>query len=252
MDCDRIEREEVIEKYLAGRLDRAGQEEFEDHFFGCPKCREKLETARLLQEKLWEQGEAFRPPAAEPRRAAVRRRAWAYSVAAVAVIMVIASVPWWRLGGPGRPPAATIGQSSSLTMLARFDPPLYVPAALRGLADEAAERFHLGMKSYLDGRYGEAIPDLRAAAGLDPQRAGSRFFLGISLLLTGKTDEGVEELRRTISLGDSPYLEEAHFYLAKAYLRKGDSGAAKRELNWVVDRGGRLKEEAARILTQLR
>jgi hypothetical protein len=39
--------------------------------------------------------------------------------------------------------------------------------------------------------------------------------------------------------------------VAKAYLGKGDVGGAKEELNWVLERGGNLKEETARILVQL-
>jgi tetratricopeptide (TPR) repeat protein len=116
-------------------------------------------------------------------------------------------------------------------MLARFDPPSYIPPALRGAEDEATERFRTGMRHYQDGNYGEAIPEIRAAAALDPQRAGIRFFLGICLLMTEQTDAGIKELRETIALGESAYLEEAHFYLAKAYLGRGEMGAAKEEFN---------------------
>ena len=34
-------------------------------------------------------------------------------------------------------------------------------------------------------------------------------------------------LQATIALGDSPYLEDAHWYLAKAFLRRKDLGAAE-------------------------
>ncbi len=54
-----------------------------------------------------------------------------------------------------------------------------------------------------------------------------------------------------VELGDSAYLEEAHLYLAKAYLGKGDRGGAKEELNWVLERGDSLKEDASQILAQL-
>jgi tetratricopeptide (TPR) repeat protein len=251
MDCDRIERGEIVEKYLTGRLDRAGQEEFEAHYFSCSKCLQKLQVSRLLQEKLWEQGEKILPKTQKPYRVWIKRRAWAVSAAAVALVVVGVAL-WWQFMGPGRAPAGTEETPFSLMMLARIEPPSYIPPALRGAEDEAAERFRIGMKHYQDGLYGEAVPDLRAAAELNPERAGIRFFLGICLLLTEKTNEGIEELRKTISLGDSVYLEEAHFYLAKAYLGKGDVGAAKAELNWVQEKGSNLKEEAAQILAQLR
>jgi len=250
MDCELVEREEIIEKYLTGRLARAEQEEFETHYFSCSKCLQRLQVSRLLQEKLWEQGEKNLPPTEKRHSIWTGRRAWVVSAAALALIVAAAAL-WWQFSGPGRPRAGTEGTPSSLIMLARIEPPSYIPPALRGAEDEATERFRLGMKLYQDGRYGEAIPDLRAAAGLDPDRAGIRFFLGTCLLLTEKTNEGIEELGRTILLGDSAYLEEAHFYLAKAFLAKGDVGGAKKELNWVLERDGSFKEEAARILAQL-
>jgi tetratricopeptide (TPR) repeat protein len=250
MDCNQIERDDIIEKYLTGRLDGAEQEEFEVHYFGCSKCRERLEVSRLLQEKLWEQGEKILPQMKKPSGARIRRRAWAISAAAV-VLIVAAAALWWQFMGPGRAPAGTKEIPSSLIMLARIEPPAYIPPALRGARDDAAERFRLGMMNYVEGRYGEAIPDLRAAAELNPNRAGIRFFLGICLLLTEQTDAGIEELKATIGLGDSAYLEEAHFYLAKAYLRKGDTGGAKEELDWVLKSGSNLKEESAQILAQL-
>jgi len=251
MNCDQIEQEELIEKYLTGRLERADQEEFEAHYFSCPKCLQKLQVSRLLQEKLWEKGETILPRSPRPHRVRVGRRAWAVSAAAV-VISVAAVALWWQFGRPDRPQAGPKGTSSSLRLLARIEPPLYVPPTLRGAADEATELFRLGMGLYQEGRYEEATPDLRAAAGLDPERAGTRFFLGICLLLTEKTNEGIEELRKTVSLGDSAYLEEAHFYLAKAYLGKGDAGRAKEELNWILENGSNLKEEAASMLAQFR
>jgi tetratricopeptide (TPR) repeat protein len=250
MDCGHIERDDIIEKYLSGRLGAAEQEEFEVHYFSCAKCRERLQVSRLLQEKLWEHGDKILPRRKASHRAWVRRRVWVFSAGAVALIVAAAAL-WWQFMGPGRGAAGMKEIPSSLIMLSRFEPPTYIPPALRGAKDDAAERFGLGMTNYVEGRYGEAISDLRAAAGLNPNRAGIRFFLGICLLLAEQTDAGIEELKAAIGLGDSAYLEEAHFYLAKAYLGKGDIGGAKRELNWVLESGSNLNGEANRILAQL-
>jgi tetratricopeptide (TPR) repeat protein len=251
MDCRFIEREDLIEKYLTGKLSPAHQNEFEAHCFGCPRCLQELQFVRMLQAKLWEKGES----ALFAERASVspgrRRGALAWVGAAVA-LLVVGAVLWRQFGASGNRSAGEGGDRRSLGALARFEPPPYLPLAMRGVVDEAAERFRAGMGHYLDGRYGEAIPELRAAAAIAPQRAGTRFFLGICLLLAGKTDEGIEELGRTVSLGESAYLEEAHFYRAKAFLAKGDAGAARSELAWVFGKGGDLKDEAARLLAQLR
>jgi TolA-binding protein len=78
-----------------------------------------------------------------------------------------------------------------------------------------------------------------------------KFFLGICFLLSGQTDEGIAELKKTIAIGDSAYLGEAHFYLAKGLLRQGDIKGARQELKAAAEPGGSLGEEAARLLTQL-
>jgi ferric-dicitrate binding protein FerR (iron transport regulator) len=107
MNCDQIERDEIIENYLTGRLDRVAQEEFEAHWFGCRECSRKLQVSRMLQEKLWEKGDRILPPRQKPARVRVPggRRAWAYSAAAAVLIIAAAAVLWWQFRGPGRPHA---------------------------------------------------------------------------------------------------------------------------------------------------
>jgi tetratricopeptide (TPR) repeat protein len=136
-------------------------------------------------------------------------------------------------------------------VLARVEPPPYVPVTLRGGVDEATERFQTAMKQYGKGNYAGAIPGLRAAAELNPKAANSRFFLAICLLLTGQTDSAIAGLQQVLALGDTPYLEEAHFYLAKAYLGKGSLTAAHDELERTIRLQGRLESEARQLLKQV-
>jgi tetratricopeptide (TPR) repeat protein len=143
------------------------------------------------------------------------------------------------------PPAVSLG------VLARVEPPVYFPAALRAPSGAAAERFRAGMARYVEGRYAAAIPDLRAATILGPRVAQYAFFLAICELLTDQVDSAITGLQQTFALGDSPYVEEAHFYLAKAHLRRGDIPAARLELQRTTERRGRLEESARSLLVQL-
>jgi len=68
------------------------------------------------------------------------------------------------------------------------------------------------------------------------------------LLLTGEPEAAIAQLRRTIALGESPYLEEARFYLAKAYLRRGELQAAESELRKTVELRGDREKEARELL----
>jgi tetratricopeptide (TPR) repeat protein len=75
--------------------------------------------------------------------------------------------------------------------------------------------------------------------------------MGACYLLTGNEKEAIASLNKTVSLGETPYLEDARFYLAKAYLRSRDITAAQRELEKVVELEGDRGSEARQLLQQL-
>jgi tetratricopeptide (TPR) repeat protein len=86
----------------------------------------------------------------------------------------------------------------------------------------------------------------------NPQNASFIFYLGACYLLAGQTDPAIVSFRQTVSLGDPAYSESAHFYLAKAYLRKKEVPRAKNELQKTVQLHGSLESDAGEILRQLR
>jgi tetratricopeptide (TPR) repeat protein len=139
----------------------------------------------------------------------------------------------------------------ALSLLASVEPPAYIPLSLRGPRNEAAARFDAAMRRYVARDYAGAIPDLSAAARLSPSAPHVSFFLAICQLLTDQLDVAVAGLQNTIVLGDSPYLEEAHYYLAKARLRQGDVRAAQTELKRTIELRGQLEADARRLLAQV-
>jgi tetratricopeptide (TPR) repeat protein len=138
-----------------------------------------------------------------------------------------------------------------MSELAQFQPPGYVASTLRGADNDANGEFREAMKYYIRGEYASSIPILIAASQLDPKAANISFFLGICYLLTGHTDAGIQALRKTLALGDSPYLEEAHFYLAKALIRDGDLNGARSQLRETIQLRGDVEQKAQRLLRQL-
>ncbi len=84
-----------------------------------------------------------------------------------------------------------------------------------------------------------------------PTRRSTTFFLGVCELLTNQVDVAVADFERAIALGESPFLEEAHFYLAKARLRQGKLSAARDELTRTIETHGRLEDEARQLLAQV-
>jgi tetratricopeptide (TPR) repeat protein len=269
MDCGRVMREEVLEGYLAGRLSDEDRDAFEQHYFECSRCFRDLQVLRAAQGELQRAGSGLR---AGTRRPVL---AWASAAALAAVVVLAVSVVMWsrpaepppQVGSAGTEPQSgphtsestapsrgsepTVAPAPSLSQLARVEPPRYEPLTLRGARDKATTRFQAGMEHYQKADYRDAVTELRAAASLEPGAPHICFFLGISYLLAGQNRGAVEWLNATIALGDSAYLEEAHFYLAKAYLRQEDPGAAATHLKRVVQLRESRSGEARQLLTQL-
>jgi TolA-binding protein len=267
MDCTIAARDALLEGYVSGALTEQDRDAFEEHYFGCARCFDELQTLQAIRDEL-------------PRAIAVTEgRQWmagwpAAAAVAAAVVLAVGAALSMRPAAPDPPATAArqaplqaqppvppsptpapdttpLAAGPSIAQLARFEPPRYEPMTLRGTPDEATARFQRGMEHYRKADYARAAADLRVAADLDAEAAHSRFFLAISHLLLKQDDAGIERLRATIALGDSPYLEEAHFYLAKAFLGRQDSRAAATELKKLIQLGGSRTNEARRLLAQI-
>jgi Flp pilus assembly protein TadD len=107
------------------------------------------------------------------------------------------------------------------------------------------------MDAYSRGDYTGAIPGLEEAVRADPASPTARFFLAVSYLQLDRRAEAIGHLRGVIQAGESPYLEDALFFLAKAAIRSGDLEAARDELRRVVALDGERREEASRLLQEL-
>ena len=82
MDCQRIAGEELVEKYLNGRLEPAEQDAFETHLLECQQCLERTETLQMAHASLTERAHAIRMLPSKP----VRHLQWAWVAIAAAVI----------------------------------------------------------------------------------------------------------------------------------------------------------------------
>ncbi len=130
--------------------------------------------------------------------------------------------------------------------LAAFRAPEYVREAA------APKDFQKAMQRYAMQDFAGAIPGLQAAAKASPSFIASRFYLGICWLLTGNTISGIQELRMITEAGASPYLEPAHFYLAKGLIAEHDISRARTQLESVVALHGDLEKQAEALLAEIR
>ena len=213
--CDEFAAGFVTERYVAGKLSESETEAFEEHLLVCDRCQGEVTLAVAVREALPE-GEADEEPAG------VRRLPWrgagigfTLAAAAVATILIL---PSERVSGP----IAELGRVTQ--------PPIYLGVPVRQAPARPDSVFDAAMSAYTAGDYGEANSDLEAAlaAGADP--APAHFFRGASLLMLDRDREAVGAFEAVIAAGDSPYLAEANYYLAKALLRLGYADGALAQL----------------------
>ena len=207
LSCRDVAERGLVERYVARRLSEAdGLSEFEAHLVGCRRCQEDVRLAMTVRTEL-----AARRP----------RRLWPLWLG-LAAAAGIAGVVVLRGKGPD---VRTLGTVR--------DAPLYLGVAVRAAPTPADSLFERAMTAYTGGNYGAAATELARALAAGSDSAPALFFLGASELMTGRPAAAADALRRVIALGDTPYLPEAHYYLAKALLHAGDGDAALRELGAV-------------------
>jgi tetratricopeptide (TPR) repeat protein len=261
--CERVLQDDLAIAYLRGELGEAERDVFEQHYFECADCFERLQVLRALPAVLRQEGAAGRLPRRAP---AVASWAWAAGVAFVAVAAAFVlrgsgtRDPW-----PGPSPsseaspsgvAPTTGASPEtpgrppLEVLARVEPPPYAPLVVRG-GEEADDAFSRAMARYVRGDYAGAAASLRVAVREEPESVEARFYLGVTELLAGRPDAAIRELGRVAADSDPAFAEAARYYSAKAQLARGDVGAARRELQIVATGDGDHKERAERLLQDL-
>lgn len=250
MDCRDAFPDELVERYVRGRLDEAAMESFEEHYFGCRECLARLETLQALPtallDRAWEA-----PSSARPLR---HRRLPVWLGVAAGLAALAAAWLGLRLGGakPGeRAEAPSTLAVPALVEWARVTPPRYEVPSFRGFLPESPE-FEAAMDRYRRSDYEGALAGLEQVVRGNPDDAAALFFLGACDLLTDQSSEGMRRLEEVIALGESPYLEEARLYLAKALVGEGRLDEAASELEKVLALRGDLEDEARQGLQHIR
>lgn len=214
-----IHEAELAERYVTGRMPGPERMAFEDHFITCAECQRDVRFASAVRAALQASGAraARRTPVAPiaavsvpPRR--WRRATWAGAAiaagfAGIAVLSALPSRAVTALGGLEQPPA-------------------YVGVAVRSTAGRGATMFDDAMKEYSAGHYVVATRGLQAALAAGQDSIPTEFFIGASELFGGDARNAAPAFARVMSLGESPYRDEAQWYEAKALLRLGRSAEA--------------------------
>lgn len=226
LTCREVAERGLAERYVAGRLSEAdGLAQFEAHLVDCLRCQEDVRLAMTLRAEL-----AGRGP----------RRIWPLWLGLAAAAGITGLVMLRRAG----PDVRALG--------AVRDVPLYLGVAVRAAPQSADSLFERAMTAYTGGNYTAAAAGLGRALAAGGDSAPALFFLGASELMTGRPAPAADAFRRVIGLGDTPYLPEAHYYLAKALLRAGDRTTALRELAAVPAADSVVAANAAALADSIR
>lgn len=204
--CAAMRDRGLVERYVAGKLPEPEASELEAHYLTCARCQADVRLAAAIAGA----------PLESARRPVLRWAGIGVAIAAglTAVLLV----------GPRR-------DSAELRRLGGvLEAPVYLGVQVRGDAAPADSLFDAAMVAYGAQRYDDAIAGLDAVLRSGADSAPAGFFRAAGLLMTGRNRDAADGFRRVVALGESPYLAESHYYLAKALIRMGRGGDAVAEL----------------------
>jgi anti-sigma factor RsiW len=253
MTCEQVREQSVVEAYLMGRLPEQERDAFELHYLECDRCFADVEAMRAVQGALRSMPVSRATPIApaKPMFPVWRRSGWILSAAAV---LVLSAIVVERFNQPFAPPRVAVVPQPAVNLyaeLARFDPPPFSAVKLRGPAQPSESAFQQAMENYTRRDWPACESALIAVSAQYPQTIKARYYQGVCALLANHPAVGEAALRDTIAAGATPYLEEAHFYLAKALLSRADAEGARAELRKTIAMGGDLEQPAIALAARL-
>ena len=111
--------------------------------------------------------------------------------------------------------------------------------------------FRNAMAAYLDGNYSDASGLLEQAALNEPGALDVQFYLGICRLLIGQPQRAIEPFTNAAKVNSPVLQQQAHYYLAKAYVQSLQLKEAEDEFRVASQLTGPLKNDASGLLSRL-
>ena len=114
-------------------------------------------------------------------------------------------------------------------------------------------RLNLAIALIEQKKYDQAVESLNQTISIDSSLPAAHLYLGIASLGVDEVDQAQRELSTALSLGGAQY-SLAHFYLALAYMKKGERQPAISELNSYLEKApnGEKAPRARQLLEKLK
>ncbi len=223
------ERREQLVDLAAGRIGEDASEDLLRHVEECPRCSSGLAIVADVASA------AIAAATSAPPRVRLRRVPWLASLSAAAAVLVTAYV---------------VTRDDALSRLADLRPPGLVSSVPRGGAGEALPAE--AMRAFEGGRYAEAAKGLdRFLAARSEDHPVGAHYAGVAHLLAGDVAVAIERLRGAVASSEGLLREASLWYLAQAFLMRGDARGAREALETLRAGGGDYAPNAEALLGKL-
>lgn len=146
--------------------------------------------------------------------------------AAAAIVLVTLTGVWWLW---------TANPSDARLYHSYFVVDAGLPVEM-GSADTLVYAFYDGMISYKEGNYPDALAKWNAVAEEAGPTDTLQYYRGIAHMAMGHVDEAIALLAVVAGERASVYYQDANWYLALCYLKRGDRKTASKILSRIADR----------------
>ncbi len=239
------QEDELIEKYLEGKLTGKSLEAFEERLGTDPAFSKAVKIQKNIQDALKTAGKmdfiqnlkAIQAEVDKPKTKSIPvKRLWL--AAAVVMLMLVLPFTWFYF--------FNVNTNERL-----FDASFKPYDNLIGTRDNPNDRLQVAMKKYDNEDYEGALNDYLALLPKHPDSIDIRMYAAVSCLAIGKPLAAIRHLKRVNKKGDHIHPQAAKWYLALAYLKSGDRDMATKTLREIVKKGGRYTHQARELLKKL-
>lgn len=242
-----------IEDYLAGELKGESLAEFENRlktdsdFARQVELHRNLEAAfrdpreRELADHLKKANQNFNHQNDKKKIIPFWKNPRVWAVAAAAVILVLV---WVYPFQENRIKDAQI-------LYAEYHQVYPAPEGLRSENNDLDSVLSEGYKKYNAGEYESAFSIFSTLLTENPNHTQAQFYAGLSQFELRQPGKAISYFQATIDNSNSPYISQAKWYMALAYLKQDNKSEAKKWLRELTSANGRLGNDARKILGEM-
>lgn len=233
-------KEELIEKYISGRLTSEEKLEFDRLIETDASFREEVRFHKDLKRVTeHDQDEAFKKQLQEyEKRVGIKRRPFIAMGVAASIVLALGSALW-----------IVFQKTPSEKLFAEYYEPYrnVVAPVVRG--DDSEDIEARAFSAYEKGSFEEAVTNFETLLS-EEENSEYRFYLANSYLALGHSQSALQQLVRYPS--NSRFSDKIPWYRALAYLQLDDLDTAKEILQQIELRGTYNYSKAIEILKKLK